>query len=41
MGNPFCEDNGDLLVLDTKDIVHKCVVEVVSGAKTKGQSMND
>ena len=26
MGNPFCEDSADLLVLDTKEIVPKCVV---------------
>ena len=41
MGNPFCEDSADLLVLDTKEIVPKCVVEAVSGAKMKGQSMYD
>ena len=41
MGNPFCEDSADLLVLDTKEIVPKCVVESVSGAKIKGQSMYD
>ena len=41
MGNPFCEDSADLLVLDTKEIVPKCVVEAVSGAKIKGQSMYD
>ena len=39
MGNPFCKDSADLLVLDTKEIVPKCVVEAVSGAKIKGQSM--
>ena len=41
MGNPFCEDSADLLVLDTKEIVPKCVVEAVSEAKIKGQSMYD
>ena len=41
MGNPFYEDSADLLVLDTKEIVPKCVVEAVSGAKAKGQSMYD
>ena len=41
MGNPFCEDSADLLVLDTKAIVPNCVVEAVSGAKIKGQSMYD
>ena len=41
MGNPFCEDSADLLVLDTKEIAPKCVVEDVSGAKEKGQSMYD
>ena len=41
MGNPFCEAGADLLVLDTKEIVPKCVVEAVSGAKIKGQSMYD
>ena len=37
MGNPFCEDSADLLVLD-KEIMHKCVMEAVSAAKVKGQS---
>lgn len=41
MGNPFCEDSVHLLVLDTKKIVPKCVVEAVSGAKVKGQSVYD
>ena len=42
MGNPFCEDSADLLALDTKEIVAKCVVEAVSSrAKMKGQSMYD
>ena len=41
MGNPFSEDSVDLLVLDTKEIAPKCVVEAVSGAKEKGQSMYD
>ena len=40
-GNPFCEDSVHLLVLDTKKIVPKCVVEAVSGAKVKGQSVYD
>ena len=39
MGNPFCEDSAHRLVLDTKKIVPKCLVEAVSGAKTKGQSI--
>lgn len=41
MGNPFREDSTDLLVLDTKEIVPKSVVEAVSTAKEKGQSMYD
>ena len=39
LGNPFCEASADLLVLVTKEIVPKCVVEAVSGAKMKGQSV--
>ena len=41
MEDPFCEDSVYLLVLDTKKIVPKCVVEAVSGAKVKVQSMYD
>ena len=41
MGNPFSEGSVDLLVLDTKEIAPKCVVEAVSGAKEKGQSIYD
>lgn len=41
MGNPFCEDSNDLIVLDTKEIMPKCVVEAISGAKEKGKSMYD
>ena len=41
MGNPFREDSTDLLVLNTKDIVPKPVVEAVSATKEKGQSMYD
>ena len=40
MGNPFCKDSADL-VLDSEEIVPKCVVEAVSEAKIKGQSMYD
>jgi len=39
MGNPFREDSTDLVVLDTKEIVPKSVLEAVSAAKEKGQSM--
>ena len=41
MGIPFCEDIADLLVLDTEEIVPKCVAEAVSGVKIKGQSICD
>ena len=41
MGNLFCKNSANLLVLDTKKIVPKCVVEAVSGAKVKGQSVYD
>ena len=41
MGNPFREESTDLLVLDTKVIVPKSVVEAVLAAKEKGQSMYD
>lgn len=40
MGNPFYEDSAHL-ILDTKELVPKCVGEAVSGAKMKGQSMYD
>ena len=41
VGNHFREEGTDLLVLDTKEIVPKSVVEAVSAAKEKGQSMYD
>ena len=41
MRNPFNEDSADLLVLDTKEMVTKCVLEVISGAKMREQSIHD
>lgn len=41
MGNPFSEESTDLFVLDTKEIMPKSVVEGVSTAKAKGESMYD
>ena len=41
MKNPFNEDSADLLALDTKEMVTKCVLEVISGAKMRGQSIHD
>ena len=38
MGNPFTEDSTDLIVLDTKEIMPECVVQVIKTAKQKGQS---
>ncbi|KAL9953154.1 hypothetical protein ACROYT_G040524 [Oculina patagonica] len=35
MGNPFREDSTDLIVLDTKEIVPKSVVEAVSAARRR------
>ena len=36
-GNPFEEESQDLLVLDTKEIVHPDVVKTVLSAKKVGQ----
>ena len=41
MGNLFCKNSANLLVLDTKETMGKCVVEAVSGGKMKGESMYD
>ena len=38
LGNPFKEDSGDLLALDTKDIMPAEVVESVQNIKKIGQS---
>ena len=38
LGNPFKEDSGDLLALDTKDIMPSEVVESVKNIKKIGQS---
>ena len=38
LGNPFKEDSGDLLALDTKDIIPAEVVESVQNIKKIGQS---
>ena len=37
LGNPFKEDSGDLLALDTKDIMPTEVVECIKNIKTIGQ----
>ena len=37
MGNPFQEDSSDQLSLDTKDIAHPSVVEMVSSHYEKGK----
>lgn len=37
MGNPFAEDNGDLLVLDTRDIADPAIVETVRVIEKTGQ----
>ena len=36
-GNPFKEDSGDVLVLDTKDIASEQVVATVNGIENAGQ----
>ena len=41
MGNPFTEDSGDLLVLDTRDIADPAVVETVRMIEKKGQEQYD
>ena len=37
MGNPFLEQSGDLLVLDSKDIMDAAVVETVKKMKSVGE----
>ena len=41
MGNPFTEDSGDLLVLDTRDVADPAVVETVRMIEKKGQEQYD
>lgn len=41
MGNPFSEDSGDLLTLDTKDIMDPAVVKTVNSAFSVGQKQYD
>ena len=41
MINPFTEDNTELIVLYTKEIMPECVVQAVKTAKHKGQSQYD
>lgn len=41
MGNPFLEDTGDLLTLDTKRIVDSSVVETVNTIEQLGQQQHD
>ena len=40
LGNPFKEDSGDLLALDTKDIMATEVVESIKNIKTIGQDQH-
>ena len=37
MGNPFLEQSGDLLVLDSKDIMDAAVAETVKKMKSVGE----
>ena len=39
-GNPFKEDSGDLLALDTKDIMPAEVIESVHNIKKIGRNVN-
>ena len=41
MGSPFTEDSTELIVLNTKEIIPECVVQVIKTAKQKGQSQYD
>ena len=41
MGNPFLENNGDLLTLDTKIIMSKEVIQTVNTIEKKGQQQYD
>lgn len=38
LGNPFLEDNGDLLAIDTKMIMNKEVIQTVYTVEAKGQA---
>ena len=41
LGNPFMEESGDLLVLDTRDIADPAVVTNVRGIEKKGHDQYD
>ena len=41
MGNPFTEDSGDLLVLDTRDVADQAVIETVRTIEKTGQEHYD
>ena len=41
IGNPFMEESGDLLVLDTRDTADPAVVTTVRGIEKKGHDQND
>ena len=41
LGNPFKEESGDLLVLDTRDIADPAVVTTVRGIEKKGHDQYD
>ena len=41
IGNPFMEESGDLLVLDTRDTADPAVVTTVRGLEKKGHDQND
>ena len=41
MGNPFTEDSGDLLTLDTKDIMNSDVVNTVKNVHALGEEQYD
>ena len=41
LGNPFMEESGDLLVLDTRDIADPAVVTTVRGIEKKGHDQYD
>ena len=41
MVNPFTEDNTELIVLYTKEIMPECAVQAIKTAKQKGQSQHD
>ena len=41
MGNPFCENSSDLLVLDTRDVADKTIADGIHTIENIGQKQYD